>query len=56
MPVYEELERRLAERHGRNDEEIRRFVQLAENSPAYDALVDRGLVLGSASKELDGGN
>ena len=56
MPVYEELERRLAERHGRNDEEIRRFVQLVENSPAYDALVDRGLVLGSASKELDGGN
>jgi Fe-S oxidoreductase len=55
IPAYEELERRLAEKHGRNDEEIKRFVEMAEDSPAYDALVDRGLVLGSATKELEGG-
>lgn len=55
VPAYEELERRLEAAHGRDDEEIRRFVQMAEKSPAYDALVERGLVLGSATRELNGG-
>jgi Skp family chaperone for outer membrane proteins len=54
MPVYDELERRLAEVHGKNEEEIKRFVELVEKSPAYDALIDRGLVLGAASKSLEG--
>jgi FAD/FMN-containing dehydrogenase/ferredoxin len=56
IPVYEEMERRLAEIHGRDDEMIKRFVERAENSAAYDALVDRGLVLGSPSKNVEGGN
>jgi len=55
IPVYDELERRLGEVHGKNEEEIKRFVELVENSPAYDALIDRGLVLGAASKSLEGG-
>ena len=50
------MEKRLdAEaRQGRRDE-IKRFIALAENSPAYDALVDRGLVLGAAAKAVQGG-
>jgi ferredoxin len=56
IPVYEEMERRLAEEHGKDDEMVKRFVALAENSAAYDALVDRGLVLGAASKNVEGGN
>ncbi len=56
IPVYEEMERRLAEIHGKDDEMVKRFVERAENSAAYDALVDRGLVLGSPSKNVEGGN
>lgn len=56
IPVYEEMERRLEEQHGRNDEMVKRFVEQAENSAAYDALIDRGLVLGSPSKNVEGGN
>jgi len=40
IPVYEEMERRLAEQHGKDDDMIKRFVELAENSPQYDALVE----------------
>ena len=56
IPVYEEMEKRLAQEHGRDDEMVKRFVLQAESSAAYDALVDRGLVLGSASKNVEGGN
>jgi ferredoxin len=55
VPLYEEMERRLAEKHGRNDEQVKRFIELVEHSPQYDALVDRGLVLGSAAKNAEGG-
>lgn len=56
MNVYEEMERRLEKKHGKDEEEIKRFVSLAEESPAYDALVERGLVLGAPSKSVQGGN
>lgn len=56
IPVYEEMEKRLAAMHGKDDEMVKRFVEQAENSAAYDALVDRGLVLGSPSKNVEGGN
>jgi ferredoxin len=55
VPVYEELEKRLAAVHGRDDELIKRFIQMVEVSPIYDSLVDRGLVLGAASKNIEGG-
>ncbi len=56
IPVYEEMEKRLAAMHGTDNEMVKRFVEQAENSAAYDALVDRGLVLGSPSKNVEGGN
>ena len=55
IEVYEEMERRLEKEHGKDEEEIKRFVSLAEKSPAYDALVERGLVLGAPSKTVQGG-
>ena len=55
IEAYDEIERRLEKRHGKDDEEIKRFVALAEQSPAYDALVERGLVLGAAGKAVQGG-
>jgi hypothetical protein len=55
VPLYEEMEKRLAAKHGRNDEQVKRFIELVEHSPQYDALVDRGLVLGSAAKNAEGG-
>jgi FAD/FMN-containing dehydrogenase/ferredoxin len=56
IPVYEEMEKRLEEQYGTDVDMIKRFVELAENSEQYDALVDRGLVLGSPSKNVEGGN
>ncbi|MBI0583555.1 MAG: FAD-binding protein [Methanomassiliicoccus sp.] len=55
VPLYEEIEKRLAEKHGRDDEQVRRFIETAEHSAYYDALVDRGLVLGAAGKDIEGG-
>jgi Fe-S oxidoreductase len=55
VPLYEEMEKRLAATHGKDDEQVRRFIEAAEHSPHYDALVDRGLVLGAAGKNAEGG-
>jgi FAD/FMN-containing dehydrogenase/ferredoxin len=55
IDVYDEMERRLEKKHGKDEEQIKRFVSLAEQSPAYDALVERGLVLGAPSKTVQGG-
>ncbi len=52
IPVYEELERRLARLYGKDNEEIAKFVKQVESSPAYDALVERGLVLGAPGRDL----
>ena len=56
IPVYEEMERRLEEiaRQGRRDGQALRGA--GGELRGYDALVDRGLVLGSPSKNVEGGN
>jgi FAD/FMN-containing dehydrogenase/ferredoxin len=56
IEVYDELEKRLEAVHGKDGEEIKRFVEQTEHSVAYNALVERGLVLGSASKTVAGGS
>ncbi len=50
IAVYDEMEKRLERKHGKDDEMIKSFIDLAEQSPAYDALVERGLVLGAAAR------
>ncbi|MDW5562394.1 MAG: FAD-binding protein [Methanomassiliicoccus sp.] len=54
VPLYEIMERKLAQQHGRDDEQIKRFIEVAEHSAFYDALVDRGLVLGAPGKNVEG--
>jgi ferredoxin len=56
VPLYDEMEKRLAAKHGRDDEQVKRFIERAESSVCYDALVDRGLLLGAAGKNAEGGN
>ena len=55
IDAYDEMEKRLEKKHGKDEEEIKRFIALAEQSPAYDALVERGLVLGASAKAVQGG-
>jgi len=55
IPFYEELERRLEQIHGRDAQEIERFVRFSESSPEYDALVERGLVIGAPKHRGGGG-
>jgi len=55
VPVYEEFEKALERTYGRDSKEIDRFLQFAERSPAYDALVAKGLVLG-APRNVPGGD
>jgi FAD/FMN-containing dehydrogenase/ferredoxin len=47
IPAYEEFEASLERSHGKNSKEIERFLQFAEKSPVYDALVTKGLVVGA---------
>jgi len=56
IEVYDELEKRLEALHGKDEEEIKRFVEQTEHSNAYNALVERGFVLGSASQRVAGGS
>jgi ferredoxin len=56
VPLYDEMEKRLAAKYGKDDEQIKRFIEVAEHSAYYDALVDRGLVLGAAGKNVEGGH
>ncbi len=55
ISAYDMLEARLELLHGRNTKEIERFVRYAEESPVYDALVDKGLVVG-APRNRPGGD
>jgi FAD/FMN-containing dehydrogenase/ferredoxin len=56
VPVYEELEAMLERSYGKDAKEIDRFLQFAERSPAYDALVARGLVVGAPRNDAGGGS
>jgi Na+-translocating ferredoxin:NAD+ oxidoreductase RnfC subunit len=55
ITAYDMLEARLELLHGRNTKEIERFVRFAEDSPVYDALIDKGLVVG-APRNRPGGD
>jgi FAD/FMN-containing dehydrogenase/ferredoxin len=55
IKAYDALEARLEQLHGRNTKEIERFISFAEDSPVYDALVDKGLVVG-APRNRPGGD
>lgn len=54
VPAYDILEKELELMHGKDAQEIERFVRYAESTPEYDDLIKRGLVIG-APKHGSGG-
>lgn len=54
IEVYDELEAQLERLHGRDAEEIERFVKAVELMPEYDQLIERGLVLGAPKHGMGG--
>jgi FAD/FMN-containing dehydrogenase/ferredoxin len=45
--AYDVLEKELERLHGKDLQEIERFIKYAEASPEYDKLIERGLVIGA---------
>ncbi|MGQ9587747.1 MAG: FAD-binding protein [Thermoplasmata archaeon] len=56
MPAFESLEKELEQMYGRDAEEIERFVNYVESLPEFDALVERGLVIGAPRHGMGGGS
>ena len=54
IPIYEKLEATLEKKYGKDAKEIEAFVRFAEASPEYDALLQRGLVLGAPKNGMGG--
>jgi ferredoxin len=55
VSAYEALEKELEQMHGKDTQEIEKFVRYAENMPEYDKLVERGLVIGAPKHGMGGG-
>jgi Na+-translocating ferredoxin:NAD+ oxidoreductase RnfC subunit len=56
VSAYEALEKELEQMHGKDTQEIEKFVRYAENMPEYDRLVERGLVIGAPKNGMGGGS
>jgi FAD/FMN-containing dehydrogenase/NAD-dependent dihydropyrimidine dehydrogenase PreA subunit len=54
IPIYDKLEAMLEKQYGKDAAEIEAFVRFAEASPEYDALLQRGLVLGAPKNGMGG--
>ncbi len=55
MSAYDILEAELEKLHGRDSREIENFIRYTENTPEYDNLIKRGLVLGAPRHGTDEG-
>jgi FAD/FMN-containing dehydrogenase/ferredoxin len=55
LTAYDALEKELEQMHGKDVKEIETFTKYAESTPEYDALVQRGLVLGAPKHSMGGG-
>jgi len=55
MSVFDTLEKELEAEHGKDLQEIEKFIKYAESTPEYDKLVERGLVLGAPRHGMGGG-
>ncbi|MBN1678269.1 MAG: FAD-binding protein [Candidatus Thermoplasmatota archaeon] len=55
LSAYDLLEAELERLHGRDAREIEDFIRYAENTPEYDNLIKRGLVLGAPRHGMDEG-
>jgi Na+-translocating ferredoxin:NAD+ oxidoreductase RnfC subunit len=56
IPTYDILETRLEGLYSKDVKEIERFVRFTESTPAYDELIQRGLVLGAPKNGMGGGS
>ncbi len=56
IPTYDVLEKRLEGLYSKDVKEIERFVRFTESTPAYDELIQRGLVLGAPKNGMGGGD
>jgi FAD/FMN-containing dehydrogenase/ferredoxin len=52
--AYDELEKELEKLCGRDPEEMEKFVRYVESLPEFDALVERGLVVGAPRHGMGG--
>ena len=55
LTAYDALEKELEQMNGKDVKEIETFTRYAESTPEYDALVQRGLVLGAPKHSMGGG-
>ncbi len=56
IDAFDVLEKELERMHGRDAQEIERFVKYAEGLPEYDRLIERGLVIGAPKHGMGGGD
>lgn len=56
VAAYDVLEKELERLHGKDTQEIERFIRYAEASPEYDKLIERGLVIGAPKHGMEGGS
>lgn len=54
IPAYEVLEKRLEGLYAKDAKEIESFVRFTETTPAYDELIQKGLVLGAPKNGMGG--
>jgi len=55
VAAFDVLEKELERLHGKDQQEIERFIKYAEASPEYDKLIERGLVIGAPRHGMGGG-
>jgi FAD/FMN-containing dehydrogenase/ferredoxin len=55
LPLYDKLEEKLEKAHGKDVKEIDAFIKFTELRPEYDALLQKGLVIGSPKFGMRGG-
>jgi glycolate oxidase iron-sulfur subunit len=55
VKAYEVLETELELMHGKDAQEIEKFIRYVENTSEYDELVERGLVIGAPKHGMGGG-
>jgi FAD/FMN-containing dehydrogenase/ferredoxin len=55
ISAFEVLEGELEAIYGKDSAEIEKFIRYTENTPEYDGLIERGLVLGAPKNGTGGG-
>lgn len=54
IKAFDELESQLEKLHGKDAQEIEKFIRYTEATPEYDELIERGLVIGAPKHGMEG--